>query len=242
MRRFFVPRESIEGTQVSFGPEESRHIALVLRHRPGDRIVVFDGTGAEHIAELQVIAPGHVTAQIVDTRKTAHPGLHLALLQGVPKGAKMDEVVRMGTELGVAEFIPFLSIRTVATGRGRTARWRRIAIEAAKQCRRSTVPAIHEPLPLDAALDLVAGYNLLLILWEEERQRSLADVLGAAESVSRAALIVGPEGGLEQAEVQLAVQRGAVPVTLGSLVLRTETAGVAAISMVLYELVLRRSV
>lgn len=241
MRRFFVPRGSIAGTQVSFGPEQSRHIAVVLRQRPGARVVVFDGTGVEYIAELQAVAPDHVTAQIVTTRHGAQPPMHLALLQGVPKGAKMDAVVRMGTELGVAEFVPFLSTRTVAVGRGRTDRWRRIAVEAAKQCRRSDVPVIHEPMPLATALDCVTGFDLLLVFWEDERQHSLADALRSAGPVGRAALIVGPEGGLGSKDVQVAVQRGAVPVTLGPLVLRTETAGIVAVSMMLYELVLRRS-
>ncbi len=192
------------------------------------------------MAELETVTPDRVSARVVETRTGTRPLLHLALLQGVPKGAKMDEVVRMGTELGAAEFIPFLSARTVAEGRGRAARWRRIAAESAAQCRRGDVPAVHDPVPLDQALERVAGYDLVLVLWEGEQTRTMAQALAAAPNPQRVAITVGPEGGLVSAEVERAVERGAVPVTVGPLILRTETAGVAALAMVVYELTLRR--
>lgn len=235
-----MPPELIGKTEVAFPPEQTRHVATVLRLRPGDRVVVFDGAGTEYVVELRAVMPNHVGARILETHTGARPLLHLALLQGVPKGTKMDEVVRMGTELGVAEFIPFLSARTVAEGRGRTSRWRRIAAESAAQCRRSDVPAVHAPVPLDQALERVAGYDLVLLLWEGEQTRSMAHILAAAANPRRVAVVIGPEGGLADVEVERAVTRGAVPVTVGPLILRTETAGVAALAMVVYELALRR--
>lgn len=235
-----MPRELIGKTDIVFPPEQARHVATVLRLRPGERVVVFDGTGTEYVAELVTVTPAHASARPVETRPGTRPLLHLALLQGVPKGTKMDEVVRMGTELGVAEFIPFLSARTVAEGRGRAARWRRIVSESAAQCRRSDVPVVSDPVPLDEALDRVAGYDLVLVLWEGEQTRSMAQALTAAANPQRVAVIVGPEGGLADAEVERAVTQGAVQVTLGPLILRTETAGVAALAMVVYELALRR--
>ncbi len=202
---------------------------------------MFDGAGTEYVVELRTVTRDHVGARIVETHTGARPVLHLALLQGVPKGTKMDEVVRMGTELGVAEFIPFLSARTVAEGRGRAARWRRIAAGSAAQCRRSDVPAVHAPVPLDQALERIADYDLVLVLWEGEQTRSMAQALAAAANARRVAVIIGPEGGLASAEVERVVQRGAVRVTVGPLILRTETAGVAALAMVVYELTLRRA-
>jgi 16S rRNA (uracil1498-N3)-methyltransferase len=202
-------------------------------------VVVIDGTGVERIVALTVVTPTEVTGQVVDTRETPEPTLRLALLQGVPKGAKMDDVVRMGTELGVSEFFPFLSARTVAQGRGRTERWQRIAVESAKQSRRRDVPVVHEPALLSDALAHIAGYHRIIILWEEAQERTLAAVLASAAIPSSVAIIVGPEGGLSAHEVDAAVARGAVPVTLGPLILRTETAGVVALAMVRYELTLR---
>ena len=227
------------GSVATFAPDQSRHIATVLRMRPGDRVVVFDGTGAEYIAELETVTPTRTAARIIETHRGVSPALHLALLQGVPTGAKMDDIVRMGTELGVTEFIPFISARTVAIGRGRVGRWLRIAMEAAKQCRRSDVPAVHTPAPLPAALDRVAGYDLVLLLWEGEESRTIAQALAANGRAKRVAIVIGPEGGFAPEEVAQATARGAVPVTMGPLILRTETGGVAALAMVSYELILR---
>jgi 16S rRNA (uracil1498-N3)-methyltransferase len=207
--------------------------------RPGDRLVVFDGMGIEYVAELEAVTPTQTAARIIETHRGLSPPLSLALLQGVPKGTKMDAIVRMGTELGVTEFIPFISARTVAAGRGRLERWRRIAVEAAKQCRRSDVPAVHPPVPLPAALDRVAGYDLVLLLWEGEGSRTIAQALAANGRARRVGIVIGPEGGFASEEVAQAAARGAVPVTIGPLILRTETAGAAALAMVSYELMLR---
>lgn len=197
---------------------------------------MFDGSGREYEVEIESVGARELTGHIVATREAQKIPLHITLLQGVPKGTKMDDVIRMGTEVGVAEFVPFLSERTVAEGRQRAERWRRIANEAAKQSGRSDVPVVHDPSPMNVALEKVAGYDLVLVPWEAERHRSIRDVLEHAGPPSRIALVIGPEGGLEPREVEDAARRGAVPVTLGPLLLRTETAGVVAISMVLYAL------
>lgn len=216
-------------------------MAIVLRLHPGDRVQVFDGVGREYEVELESVRAEEVTGKIVRASEGRRPALHLSLLQGVPKGAKMDDVIRMGTEIGVAEFIPFLSERTVAEGRQRVERWRRIAIEAAKQSRRSDVPVVHEVASFESALDQVSAYDRVLVLWEGEQSRSIADVLNDAGRTSRVAVVIGPEGGLDAREVDAATKRGALPVTLGPLILRTETAGIVALSMVLYELTRRTS-
>lgn len=240
MRRFVVPQGSISGDRITICGAEAHHIAVVLRMRPGERVVVLDGSQTERVVELSRVTPEEVTGHIVETRPGLRSGIHLTLVQGVPKGAKMDDVIRMGTELGVAEFAPVAARRSVAEGRQRTGRWRKIAVAATKQSRRSDVPVVHDPAPLSSALEMVSGYDLVLILWEEERLRTIADALIRSPAPQRVAVIVGPEGGLEAAELEEAVRRGAVPVSLGPLVLRTETAGVAAVAMVLYELTLRR--
>lgn len=217
-------------------------MAVVLRLEPADRVIAFDGSGMEHVVELERVTPVEVTGRVVETRRVATAGFHLTLIQGVPKGAKMDAVIRMGTELGVVQFIPLLSRRAVAEGRGRSARWRRIAVEAAKQSQRSDVPAVHDPLPLAEALALVAGDDLVLVLWEGERARTIGDALAGVRAAERVAIVVGPEGGLEAGEVEGAQGRGAISVSLDPRLLRTETAGVVALAMVLYELTLRRKV
>jgi len=207
--------------------------------RPGDRVLVVDGSGREHVVRLTDVRPDGVRGEVLEMRPGLTPPLDLILVQGVPRGTKMDAIVRMGTELGVGTFLPVLTARSVGQGRGRAARWRRIALEAAKQCRRADLPEVADPLPLPTALDRIAGADLVLLLWEGERGRTLAEALRGA-APRRVAVLVGPEGGFDEAEVRAAVDRGAIPVTLGPLILRTETAGMAAVAMVLYELTLRR--
>src|SRR5574337_53240 len=236
LRRFFVPPNSVVGTQVLFPADEARHAAAVLRLHAGDQVVVIDGTGVERTVALTEVGPGKVAGRVVETRAIPQRGVRLALVQGVPKGARMDDVVRMGTELGVSELFPFLSKRTVAEGRGRTGRWQRIAVASAKQSRRSDVPAVHAPAPLHDVLVHIAGYNLIVMLWEGEQSRTMAQALARLATPASVAIIVGPEGGLAEQEVDAAVARGAVPVTLGPLILRTETAGVVALAIVRYEL------
>jgi len=239
MRRFVAPAGAIAGGRVTLGGSEAHHLAVVLRLRAGDRVLVVDGSGLEHIVRLTDVAPDAVTGEVLQTTAGTTPPLDLILVQGVPRGAKMDEIVRMGTELGVGTFIPALTVRSVAQSRGRASRWRRIAAEAAKQCRRADLPEVSDPVSFQTALDMVGGADLILLLWEGERVQTLASALHDA-APRRVALLVGPEGGFDQAEVRQAINRGAIPVTLGQLILRTETAGIAAAAMVLYELTLRR--
>ncbi len=239
-RRFFVPRESISGEQVTIADPEARHLAVVLRLEPGDRVTLFDGSGVEYDVVLDAVAPGRARGHVIERRTVAAPSVYLTLVQGVPKGAKMDAVIRMATEVGVGKVIPVLTARSVASGGGRADRWRRIAVQAAKQSRRATVPVIEEPVRFEGALERSQSADLRLILSESERDRTIAHALRAAGAPAQVAVIVGPEGGFTSDEVAQATGQGAVPVTLGPLILRTETAGIVALSMVLYELTLRK--
>ncbi len=239
MRRFFAPPGSIDGNRVTLRGREAHHIAVVLRARPGDRVVVLDGSGIERAVDLSTVSPDAVHGQVVATRPGVVLPVDLLLVQGVPKGAKMDDVIRMGTELGVREFLPVHSSRAIAKGGGRVARWRRIAVAAAKQSGRGDVPLIETPRPLPDALQRLGQVDLILLLWERERATTIGQALRRARGPRQVAVVVGPEGGFEAGEVSRMIDRGAVPITLGPLVLRTETAGVVALAMVLYELILR---
>jgi 16S rRNA (uracil1498-N3)-methyltransferase len=243
MRRFLVPPDVLAGVppggEVVLRGGEARHAAVVLRLRKGDEIAVFDGAGAERVVALSDVSPEQVVGRVLDTRQGITPPVRLILLQGVPKGAKMDEVIRMGTELGVGRFLPLRTRRAVGESRGRVERWRRIASAAAAQSRRVDVPTVSAPQTVPEALEQLPSDALLLVLWEGERSRTIGAALRAGPVSEPVAVLVGPEGGLTEEEVALAVSRGGTPVTLGPLVLRTETAGMAALAMVLYERALR---
>jgi len=239
MHRFIVTPEAVRGDRVTLPPEESHHIARVLRLRPGDRVIVFDGRGGEYVVELTSVRPESAAGRVLERRAGAPPALHLILVQGVPKGAKMDALIRMGTGLGIARFLPVLTQRAVARpAPARVDRWQRIAAAAAKQSGRSTVPRVESPRPFLEVFGELAG-ALVLMPWEGERSRSIGAVLTQHRDARAVAVCVGPEGGWAPEEVAGAVAQGAHPVTLGDLILRTETAGIVAAAMVLYELTLR---
>mgnify|MGYP002403718807 CR=1 FL=1 len=164
------------------------------------------------------------------------------MLQGIAKGDKMDFIIQKCTELGIRRIIPVVTKRTVVQltqekAKKRQERWQRIAEETAKQSQRGLIPEVKEVTPLEEALkDL--GDQPLLIPWEEEKVQTMKEVLQANKenNNSSLALLIGPEGGLDPEEVALAKTYQGIPVTLGPRILRTETAGMAALTMILYEL------
>jgi len=168
------------------------------------------------------------------------PTLRVVLVQGLAKGDRMDTVIQKGTELGAAAFWPVVCKRSVvrldaSKKASRLERWQRIAAGAAKQCRRALVPEVLEPVEWSMALDMIPPGALVLVLWEDETGRTLKDTLQSHSRPDEVYLLIGPEGGLEQQEVEEACRLGGIPVTLGPRILRTETAGPAALAMLLYQ-------
>ncbi len=236
-RRFFVPPAALDGDTIVFAMREAHHIARVLRLRPGTRIVVFDGR-REVDAELLAVGDAGVTAAKTGAPRAAVRPFSLVLLQGVPRGPKMDVIVRMATEIGVSAVHPVLTERSVIDpSPARVERWRRIAREAAKQCGRADVPEISLPVVLGDALAAIGPVDLLIVPWEETA-RPLGEV-AAGRPFASAAFLIGPEGGLTAVEVGTVRAAGGEAISLGPLLLRTETAGLVTAAMLLYERLLR---
>ena len=231
MHRLFVPPEQIADL-VRLDPAQSRHLEVVLRLGPGAELEVFDGRGARWPARIE--APG-----MLRLGRRADPERGAAdvwLAQALAKGEKLDLVVQKATELGARRILPLAAERSVVRldedrAERRAARLRRIAQEAARQCGRSDVPEVSAPCTLaDLAVLLRAEPDRRgLLLDPEERALRLSQ---AARGASRLLLAVGPEGGFTPAERAGAAAAGFAPVTLGSRVLRTETAGLAALAIV----------
>lgn len=227
MRQLLVRPHPVDPQLLVLDARQARHALRVLRMRPGDRFLAFDGAGGRWEAEL-VRAGREVQARVIRPLPPVSVHYRLTLYQAVPKGDRMDLVVRMGTELGVAAFVPVRTARTVAAG-DRSERWRRIAEEASKQCGRSTVPEIQHVLEFSQALSRFAGHELRLVLWEGGGKPLSAVLHPDARDV---AVFVGPEGGLDPEEVSH-LQRVGTLCSLGPLILRTETAAVAAAAVIL---------
>ena len=207
------------------------HHLRVARVAPGEQVEVFDGRGRAWLAKLETLDETAAVLGLGEERRSV-TGRRVVLIQGLPKGDKLDLVLQKATELGVSGVWPVLTARSVARPRPealetRHARWRRIVEEAARQSGRTEIPEVTVLRPLEEAAPALGPGMRLLILDEEERGARL----GAAAGDGPVALVVGPEGGLEREEVRLLRDLGGVPVSLGPLVLRTETAGLAALAV-----------
>jgi len=237
MRRFTITPERRRGDRVTFDRDESHHLSRVLRLKRGDTVVAVDGSGREFTVRLETIAHEASGMIVGMTERTMEPACAITLVQGVPKGDKLEAVIRAATELGVARVAPALTARTVvrldaARATARVARWQRVAREAAKQCGRSEVPTIEAPRPLaDWIAEPGDEHRLRLCLWEDERTPLAAVLETIVERPARIVVIVGPEGGLARDEVETARRAGFRVAGFGRRVLRTETAGPAAIAI-----------
>ena len=249
MRRFTIAPDRIAGGRVTFDREESRHLSRVLRLRPGDTVMAADGAGHDYTVRVETVgdvATGTVLG--VATRGAESP-LRVTLVQSVPKGDKMERIVRAATELGVVRVVPVLTERTIVSlepgrWRERARRWQRVAKEAAKQCGRAVVPPVDVPRPLTDVLIADEPAQLKLCLWEGAvsvpQGGGQARLLGTPLAASLPAalppgasvlLLIGPEGGLSEREVESARERGWAVVGVGPRILRTETAGPAILAI-----------
>lgn len=240
MRRFFIDKRCIvEGVALIEG-ELFRHLITVLRLKSGAVMTLADGEGREYHGELTGVEPERALVRVVeDVVSTASgPAPALTLIQGVPKGERMEFILQKGTELGTACFVPVLTSRTIPRLTGdraaeRVRRWERILLEAARQSRRSDIPEVKAITTLTEAL-AGARQELKLLLWEEESRQGLRELIATMTPPLSVALLVGPEGGLSREEAEEAIRAGFVPVTLGPRILRTETAGLAVLSILQY--------
>lgn len=241
MPRFFLTDENIMGTRVRITGDDAHHIVRVLRLKAGDHIEVAFGTGEIGVVELTSLRKDAVEGKVVQRfRSYQEPPLRLRLFQGLAKGDKMDFVIQKAVELGVKEIVPFTSQYTVvkleaeAQAR-RQKRWQRIAEEAAKQCLRTELPLVR---PLISFHEVLAELKerpqdeLVLLPYEHEEKQGIKRL--PPEEWGAVSVIIGPEGGFHPHEVEAARAVGASVVSLGPRILRTETAGLVALSLVGY--------
>lgn len=231
-----MPPETLAGREVSLPPDLARRLATVLRLKPGERIVLADGSGRDHEAELVSVSSRAVTAVLLAERPSPlEPGVEVVLYQSLIRPQRFELVLEKGTELGVARFVPLITERVQVKTEGgsqRAERWRRIVTEAAEQCERGRVPAVDAPMRFEEAIASAPGLKLLP--WEEERSTGLRAGLAAlTERPSTVSLFIGPEGGFSPEEAALSRSAGCVTVSLGPRVLRSETAGIVAVALVM---------
>ena len=251
MSRFFVSPENVGESSITIDDRgDLHHMIKVLRLSQGDMIDISDTQEWEYRAELTYLSSDEAHAKILDKQKFAsEPEIKVTLFQGIPKQGKREMIVQKAVELGVNEIVPVFMARTVVADKGnfgkKLQRWQKVSDEAVKQCKRGIIPQVSQPIRIPDALKLFEDFDLVLFPYENEEGTTIKDVLKSAdrewgcnrkEGPVHMAVIIGPEGGFSQEEAEAIVSSGGKSVSLGKTILRTETAGLAAIAMIMYEL------
>ena len=237
----FVTEERISGVgeEISLGKEESAHASKVLRLRPGEAVQLIDGEN-RYDAVLTEVSAEETKARVTALCPSPEAPARAVLWQGLPKADKLEWIIQKATELGVWEIWPVEMLRSVARlGKNdpkKQERLSRIALEAAKQSGRAHVPEVRAAVSFDKALKRLEEepFDLILVAWEEEHALPLSKAIGEYRQFNgipgRVLIVIGPEGGIDEAEQQRLAALGAQSVTLGPRILRTETAGLCALA------------
>ena len=243
MHRFYIPPERWNLDALTLDEAETHHAVDVLRMNPGDKAVVFNGRGVEATVEIAAITRKSVTLRKLLHAKSAPIGCAITLAQAVPKGKAMDLIVQKAVELGVAAISPLLSERTVIQveeddAARKQQKWQAVAVEAAKQCGQNWLPKVDLPRSPKEFFPQPVRHELMLIASLQPDAMHLKKLLAeyAGRKPTSVLILVGPEGDFTPAEIGLAKSHGCRPITLGPIVLRTETAAIYCLSVLSYEL------
>jgi len=241
VRRFMINSRTIRDGYASFDGDIYNHMVRVLRLGTGDAVQLADEKGMAYFGTINQVAKEWVAVKITSSGLAVECDSttpRITICQALPKGDKIDLILQKGTELGAHNFCLFGGRRSVAKIRdeqqsSKLERWNRITTEAARQCGRPDIPEVTwRPSAVEAANEAVQ--ELRLILWEGEREHSLKEVLSAAVKPASVIVAIGPEGGFDPLEVRHFSQHGFLPVSLGSRILRTETASIAILAVIQY--------
>ena len=241
MHRFYLPPNEWNSASPALDEGESHHVLDVLRFSKGDHVTVFDGEGGEARADIVAVEGEKVGLRIGPKTQSQPLSCAITLAQAIPKGKHMDFIVQKATELGAARIAPLFSDRTVVQldvkdAEKKRDKWREIAIEACKQCGQNRVPEIATPRTPKAFFDKQEPSELMLIASLQPDARRIKSVLADYPPPRSVCVLVGPEGDFTPAELALAKSKGCRPVTLGPIILRTETAALYCLSVLGHEL------
>ncbi len=241
--RFYVPSSSIAGIKLRVTGENFHYLKNVLRIDRGESVKAFDGTGKEYLCTVDEIRSRHIELNIIQVFKCeTEPIVEIHLVQSLIKMGHFEHVLQKCTELGVKRFIPAVTERTVVKLEGereenRRLRWQKLAKEAARQCGRGICPDVETVMDFEDALKSAQACDVSIIPWEEERASPLKKMLGQVKGNPKKIMVfIGPEGGFSEREISSARESGVVPVTLGPRLLRSETAAIATVAILIHEL------
>jgi 16S rRNA (uracil1498-N3)-methyltransferase len=239
MHRFFVPPELIQAETASLPAETARQIAAVLRLPPGELITLLDNHGWEYTLCLEQVSSKAASGRVTGKRACqGEPTVPVHLYQALTSREKFEWILQKGTELGMSAITPVITARSLVRQQdaGKSVRWQRILQEAAEQCGRGRIPLLNPAIPFTQALKTASERGLCLFAWEEADGNGLSQELTGVIRPDVVSIFIGPEGGFTLAEAEAAVNTGAKVVSLGKRILRTETAALASLTLVMQAL------
>ncbi|HCX65699.1 MAG TPA: 16S rRNA methyltransferase [Eubacteriaceae bacterium] len=244
MHRFFISGSEAPyeiGDCIVIGGEDHDHLSKSLRMKTGESLVVCDRHQIEYVVVIRSVEKKQTVTQVIEKRKNdSEPAISVVLYQAVAKGSKMEWIIQKSVELGVDRIVPVITKRCVASpkdGEKKRQRWQKIAVEGAKQSQRGKVPQIEQPRDLEAVIgdDSFTVPNGVAA-YEMEKSAGIKQWLKKRETEREFSVFIGPEGGFEKEEIEAMYQKkGIEAVGLGNRILRTETAGIAVLAMIMYE-------
>lgn len=243
MHWFYVEHSQISEDKILITGSDVNHIRNVLRMEKGEHIVICDGNGKDYYCAISEISPSEVTADILEINDTeSELGTKIYLFQGIPKKDKMEWIVQKAVELGVYEIIPVSMKRCVAKisdakkEKKKVERWQSIAESAAKQSGRGIIPKVQSVMTFDEAVAFSSQLEYSLVPYEQaEGMKEAADQIKKACTHKSIGIFIGPEGGFDDKEIEKVLDAGFHPITLGKRILRTETAGVTMLSILMFQ-------
>ena len=243
MHKFFVPKHNIVDNIATIDGEDVKHIYKVLRLKVKEKVSINNCEGKEYLGEINLIDKSSVTVNLLEESSINNESpIDVYLFQGMPKSTKMDLIVQKNTELGVKAITPVITnrveVKTELKEFKKVDRWNRIALEAAKQSKRSLIPEINVPIEFQKLLEELNSMDLVVVPYENEEGYGIKKLVKniEKENIKKVAIVIGPEGGFEEIEISKLKEIGARIVTLGPRILRTETAGFACLTLIMYEL------
>lgn len=247
--RFFITSQQVDSGYITIKGTDVNHIRNVLRLKYGDKLVVSDSENFEYDVRIKESNASGIKTKILERRRIEPANCKITLIQAISKGSKMDMIARQATELGVNSIIPIITSRTVVRldeekKTKKRQRWQKIAREAAEQSQRSTIPEILHITGWREVLEIIPSFEQVIVFWEETNKLFSKEALCIGEWMQECqdnkgkgyAVMIGPEGGFAPEEIDDLKERGASCFSLGRQILRTETASVVALGIILYEL------
>ncbi len=241
MPKFFVAKEKINGDVITIDTDDISHIKRVLRLNTGDVITICDSAATDYTAEITELSDKAVICHVLSKEKNdAEPNISVTLFQALPKATKMELIIQKNTELGIVRVVPCELSRCVVKLDGKDSkkkceRWQKIADEAAKQSGRGILPTVSNIMSFKDAVCEMKKSDIFFVPYESAEEITLKSILSGNEAKS-VSFMIGPEGGFSPEEVEFLMNENVPLVTLGKRILRTETAGMAVLSMIMYEI------